>query len=141
MDIGFSVGIIPQRFDLNNHTNIGFEAKYKFGESQRIKTTIEHEGKRKRVRLKTWYTGLRVNFVKDFRTADTEQKLSYITPTIGRHFNINKFLGLTIDFGPSFTASESTIYSGNEICRACFTEVHPQNPLVPTLRILSLIHI
>lgn len=135
VDIGFSTGIIPDGLDINNHTNLGFEAKYKFGESKQIKITIEEGGKRKRVRLKTWYGGLRVNFVKDFRTDDTQEQLTYITPTIGRHFNINKSFGLNIDFGPSFTAKESTIYSGNDICRICFDEEHPQYPLLPTLRI------
>lgn len=134
-DIGFGLGTIPDGFDFNNHTNFGFEAKYKFGESKLIRTSIEVEGKRKRVRLKTWYGGLRVNFLKDFRKEDTEKRLSYITPTIGRHFNINKSLGLNIDFGLSFTTNESTVYSGNDICRVCFTEEHPQFPLLPTLRI------
>lgn len=135
IDIGFSVGTIPNGFDLNDHINIGFESKYKFGDSPTFKTRIERDGRLRNVRLKTWYAGLRGNFVKNNRTADTEKKIAYITTAIGRHCYFSKTFGLNIDLGLSFTASQSTFYSGNNICRACFLEENPQYPLLPTLRL------
>lgn len=135
LDIGFSVGTIPNKFDFDDHINVGFESKYKFGDSPTFKTRIERDGRLRNVRLKTWYCGLRANFVKNNRTLETEKKYVYITPSIGRHCYFSKSFGLNIDLGLSFTANQSTFYSGNNICRSCFLEEHPQYPLLPTLRL------
>jgi len=134
MDIGFSGGSIPYDY-LGSHINIGVESKYKFGESKTLKGKQEIDGKYKRVKLKTWYTGLRLNYVKNVHTAFTKKQLIYITPAIGRHCNFNKYMGLNIDFGLSFTALEDRFYEGNHICYQCFLESHPQYPVLPTLRI------
>ena len=135
VDVGLSIGIIPDKFDFNNFTNFGVEAKYKFGESKSLKTRVELDGRLRNVRIKTWYYGLRGNFIKNLKTLDTEKKYFYITPAIGRHCNINKSIGFNIDLGLSFTVDQSIFYSGNKICRNCFLEEHPQYPLLPTLRI------
>ena len=134
LDIGFSGGSIAID-DLGNHINIGVESKYKFGESKTLKGKQEINGKYKNVKLKTWYGGFRINYVKNVHTAFTTKQLINITPAIGRHCNFNKFMGLNIDFGLSFTALEDRFFEGNGICHQCFLDEHPQYPLLPTLRI------
>lgn len=135
LDIGFSAGAIPYDVKLSSHSSIGVESKYKFGESKYLKSRQEIDGKYKKVRLKTWYWGLRATYVKDVTTKDTEKKYVYIIPAIGRHCNFNKALGLNIDFGLAFTALQNTFYEGNRICQRCFLDKHPQYPLLPMLRI------
>jgi len=141
VDVGFSLGTIPNKLDFNDHINIGFEGKYKFGDSPIFKTRIERDGRLKNIRLKTWYCGLRANFVKNIKTVDTEKKFIYITPSIGRHCNFNESIGMNIDFGLSMTARQSTLYTGNTICSSCFLEENPQFPLLPTLRIQFFVKI
>jgi len=99
VEFGLSLGTIPEKFDFNNHVKIGFETKYNFGESKTIKRRVEMEDRRRSIRINTWYAGLRMQLVTDTRTRDTEQKLVYITPAIGRHCNFNKSMGFNIDFG------------------------------------------
>lgn len=135
LDLGFSAGSIPYDVKFSSHSTIGIESKYKFGESKYLKSRQEIDGKYKKVRLKTWYWGLRATYVKDVTTRDTEKKYLYIIPAIGRHCNFNKALGLNIDFGLAFTALQNTFYEGNRVCHRCFSEKHPQYPLLPTLRI------
>jgi hypothetical protein len=140
-DVGAHIGILPDGLDFNNHTNIGFETKYKFGESRTIRERVEVGDRIKRVKIKTWYGGLRLNLVSDIRKELTKKKYIYVTPAIGRHFNFNKTMGINIDFGLSLTANQSTTYSGNKICRRCFFEKHPQYPLLPSLRIQFFIKV
>ena len=40
VDAGFSIGTIPDGFDFNNRVNIGFETKYKFGESKTFNSLV-----------------------------------------------------------------------------------------------------
>jgi len=141
VDVGLSIGVIPDKFDFNEHVNIGFEGKYNFGESKTIKRRVEMDGRLRNVRVKTWYGGLRMNLVTNTRTKDTEKKLIYLTPAIGRHFNFNKSFGLNVDLGLSFTVKQNTFYEGNNICRPCFLEEHPQYPLLPTLRLQFFVKI
>ena len=142
LDVGLSIGSIPDGgFDLNNHVNLGFEAKFKFGETRKVKEKILEGDRIRSVRAKTWYAGLRLNQVSDTRTLDTEKKSLYIIPSIGRHCNFNRSMGLNIDFGLALTANQTTTYSGNDICRICFLEEHPQYPLLPSLRIQFFIKI
>jgi len=142
LDVGLSIGTIPDSgFDFNNQVNIGFETKYKFGESKRIKEKVVMGDRIRSVRAKTWYAGLRLNQVSNTRTLDTEKKSFYIIPSIGRHCNFNRSMGLNIDFGLAFTAQQTTTYTGNDICRICFEEENPQYPLLPSLRIQFFIKI
>jgi len=141
LDFGLSIGTIPEKLDFNNHVNIGIETKYKFGESRTVKERIEMGGRMRSVRAKTWYGGARMHLVTDTRTADTEKKYLYITPAIGRHFNFNKSMGLTMDFGLALTANQVTTYAGNSICRTCILEEHPQYPLLPSFRMQFFIKI
>lgn len=131
LDLGASVGTILIR----DYINIGIETRYKFGESKRVKLKIIKEERTTWVKAKTWYGGLRMNIVSDKKRIDFKRKYIYITPAIGRHFNINRTIGLNMDIGLSFTASQVTTYSGNSICHQCFVEKHPQYPLLPTARI------
>ena len=135
LDLGFSFGIVPLKFDFNNYSNVGFESKYKFGESRYLKERVELDGRLRNVWMKTWYAGFRGNFIKNLLSEDEEKRYVYITPSIGRHCNINQIFGFNIDFGLSFTASQKIKYLGNDICRSCFIEQHPKYPLLPTLRI------
>lgn len=140
-DFGLSIGTIPNRFDFNDHINIGFETKYKFKESRTIKHRIVTEERMKWAKAKTWYGGLRLNLVTDKSRTNIIKKYIYVTPAIGRHFNFNRFMGLNIDFGLSLTASQTTTDFSNDICFNCFLEEHPQYPLLPTARLQFFIKI
>ena len=74
-DVGINVGSIPNKWDFGKHINTGGEIKYKFGQSKYIKARQEINGKYKKVPLKTWYYGFRLNFVKNLETRQTEKKI------------------------------------------------------------------
>ncbi len=137
LDIGFSVGAGNALLSSDPSNSITFktEGKYKFGQSKKLKMSIKIDGKRKRISLKTWYAGLRMSHLKEKQEWKTKKQYFFLTPTIGRHLNIDRKKGVNIDFGLAFTLYEKIKYSGNSLQDSKFTQVHPTYPVIPNLRI------